>query len=387
MKVNMKEKKVVIYSHNGHNSLRGNWDEELVNYLLNHDYCDVLHIRFPFGKDSLKSIRLFFFINDIYEIKESLINFSQPEIISYFKDLIYGFFYGFKYLKNTNLFVGTNNLLILVGLFFKKIGFVKNVAYVVIDYTPIRFSNKLINSLYYFLDKMACYNSDVVWPFNRKMLEGRESDGRIDLHKVNFKEVPFGNNCLSFNDNDYNNYNKNKIVYFGGIIRNKGCELFIPLIKSLLRKGLNDFKLEIIGSGDIDYLEREIVINGLDNYINVRGRVDSQDEINSILLKCGVAIAPYYPEDKNNFSYYADPGKVKIYLSCGLPIVITDVPPIAKDIVANKAGLIAEYDADDFVDKILKILGNYEFYRNNVIKFGKEFDWNNIFSKVLKELI
>jgi len=382
----MINKKIVIYSHNGHNSTNGNWDEELVSYLLNHKCRYILHIRFPFGKDSLKSIRLFFYKNSKKKERESLIKFSQPEIISYFKDIIYGFYYGFIHFKNTDLFVGTNNLLVLVGLFFKNIGFVKKVVYVVIDYTPIRFSNELINSLYYFLDKIACYHSDVVWTLNTNMLKGREKDGRVNLRKVNFREAPFGNNSLSLTESDYSNYDKNKIVYFGGVMKSKGCELFIPLVKSLLVKGLTNFKLEVIGGGDIDYLKKEIAVNNLGDYVNVLGRIESQEEINGILLKCGIAIAPYYPEDKNNFSYYADPGKVKVYLGCGLPIVITDVPPIARDVVANKAGLIAEYRADDFADQVLKILRNYEYYRDNSIRFGRKFDWNNIFDKALSKI-
>lgn len=379
----MIDKKIIIYSHNGHNATRGNWDEELVNYLLNNNYSDIIHIRFPFGKNSLKSIRLFFYKNKELTIKESLMKFSSPEIISYFKDLIYGFFYGFNYLRNSDFFIGTNNLLILIGLFFKKLGFIKKVAYVVIDYTPIRFSNNLINSVYYFLDKLACYHSDEVWALNIKMLEGREKDGRINLKKVNFKEVPFGNNSLSFKEGDLTNYDKNKIVYFGGIIKNKGSELFVPIVKSLINKGFNNIKFEIIGDGDLEYLKNKIKINNLENQIDVLGRIESQEEINNILLKCGVAIAPYYPENKNNYSYYADPGKIKTYFGCGLPIVITDVPPIAKDIEGTKSGLIANYEANDFADKILMILENYEFYRNNSIKFGRSFDWNNIFDKII----
>ena len=104
-------------------------------------------------------------------------------------------------------------------------------------------------------------------------------------------------------------------------------------------------------------------------------------------MTCGIAIAPYSSIDKNNFSFYADPGKVKFYLGCGLPIVITDVPLIAKDIEKNQSGLIAEYNSVDFCNKIIFILNNYDLFKRNAIKFGKEFDWNVIFRKSLKEII
>jgi len=66
----------------------------------------------------------------------------------------------------------------------------------------------------------------------------------------------------------------------------------------------------------------------LDNYFKIYGSINNHITIEKILMSCGIAIAPYSSIDKNNFSFYADPGKVKFYLGCGLPIVITDVPPI-----------------------------------------------------------
>ncbi|OGZ67599.1 MAG: hypothetical protein A3D35_02415 [Candidatus Staskawiczbacteria bacterium RIFCSPHIGHO2_02_FULL_34_9] len=378
-------KKIVIYAYNGHNSLSGNWDEELAYYLTEKGK-EVIHVRFPFGNYSLKSIRLFFYINGKQRMKESLVRFSQPESLSYIKDFIMGCWYGLHYGKKTDLFVGTSNLLVLIGLFLRKIGYVKKVAYVIFDYTPVRFSNYFLNGLYYVIDKIACYSSDVVWPLNQKMLEGRNRDGKIDIKKVTFIEAPFGNDSLSFSDHQ-NHHDKNKIVYFGNITKNKGCELFVPIIMSLLSRGLNNFTLKVIGGGDIDYLKEEILANDLDGYVDILGRIENQEEINNILLTSGIAIAPYYPEDKNNFSYYADPGKVKIYLGCGLPIVITNVPPIAKDISNNQAGFIAEYEADDFADKILTIQKNYDFYKGNAVKFGEKFDWNNMFGNLLKEVL
>ena len=94
-----------------------------------------------------------------------------------------------------------------------------------------------------------------------------------------------------------------------------------------------------------------------------------------------------YPLPQSYFTITIIPGKVKFYLGCGLPIVITDVPPIAKDIEKNQSGLIAEYDSVDFCNKIIGILNNYEIFKNNAVEFGKIFDWNSIFRKSLKNII
>ena len=105
-----------------------------------------------------------------------------------------------------------------------------------------------------------------------------------------------------------------------------------------------------------------------------------QEDVEKILLKCSLAIAPYNPNDKNSFSFYADPGKVKVYLGCGLPIVITKVPEIYKTIVKEKAGVTANYGAKDFADKITDILGNIEEYRGNARKLGLGYSWDSIFT-------
>ena len=56
----------------------------------------------------------------------------------------------------------------------------------------------------------------------------------------------------------------------------------------------------------------------------------------SYLPTCGVALAPYVNEEKGTFKY-AEPLKVKDYLGCGLPIIITRVPDIANEI--DKKGI------------------------------------------------
>ena len=125
----------------------------------------------------------------------------------------------------------------------------------------------------------------------------------------------------------------------------------------------------------------------LDNYFKIYGSINNHTIVEKILMSCGMAIVLYSSIDKNNFSFYTDLGKVKFYLGCGLPIVITDVPPIAKDIKKNQSGLIAEYNSVDLCNKIICILDNYEIFKNNALEFGKIFDWNLIFRNSLKEII
>ena len=376
-------KKVIIYSHNTGGD--GHYDDELFSYFLKEKFIEIIKIDFPFGEKSVKTIRFKYYKNqkEIFKFK-SIFKFSTPTILSYVKDSMVGLYYGFKFARGTDLFVGMDNLLAFVGLILKKFGIVKKVYCVVIDYMPIRYNNIILNYIYYSLDKYVLYTADMVFSLNDKIIQSRIKDKKYKSDKIKYFITPFGNHSLNRKKEDYEHNSKNTIVYFGGVIKDKGSELFVPIVKSLIGKGFNDFKFLIIGGGDIDLLKKEVNENNLDRYFEITGRIDSHIELENLLLKSTIALAPYYPEDKNNISYYSDVGKVKVYLGCGLPIVITDVPPVAKYIESSKVGLISKYEADNFAHSIMRILNSYDNYHKNAIITGKEFDWNIIFDRYFK---
>lgn len=379
-----KNKKIVIYSHDTEKTT--GIDDELVLFLRKNNIKNILDIKFPFIYSSDGKIKVIKFKNGKNVIIKSKIGFYKPEILSFLKDFIWGLIFGIRNLKGYDLFIGMNNLLTLIGIILRKMKLVKKVVYYIIDYTPIRFKNKIINKIYYFFDKVCLYYSDCIVSLNEEMLFGRIEDNKLNKEKIKYKIIPFGNRSMNFRKGDYKN-DSQSLVYFGGISRNKGSELFVPIAKSLLNMGINSFVFTVIGGGDYkENLINEIKKNNLSNYFKILGRIEDQSDIDKILLNCGIAIAPYYPYDKNNFSYYSDPGKVKIYLGCGLPIVITEVPPISKIINNESAGIIASYNADDFANKIFLIMKKYEKYNKNAIKLGKTYAWDIILDKLFNEL-
>lgn len=381
-------KKFIIFSHSCENTT--GTDDEFFNYLKKFNTEKIVFIKFPFFFSTNKAVSVKVYRkNKLIKKIQSSIKFYKPELISYIKDFFYGIYYGIKFSNKMDYFIGLNNLLVLIGIILKHFGLVKRVIYYMIDYTPIRFKNPVLNNLYCALDRFACYNADMIWPLHKKTLEGRAQAGLIDIKMVKFTVVPFGNNSSKYTEKDYLNYHKNKIVYFGGVLKSKGAELFVPLVKSLLMKGFSNIRFECIGGGDLEFLKQKVKNNNLNKYFNIHGRVENHHKVERILLGCGVAIAPYYLEDRNSFSYFCDPGKIKVYLGCGLPIVITDVPPIAKEIKTNRAGLIARYSPEDFAQKIIKIIQNsktYLSFRQGSIKFGKSFSWEKIFDKAIDRL-
>jgi len=372
---------VFIFSHSQEGTT--GTDDELFDFVK--DKVTVTRMfKFPFMYSSDGAIRGRFADSGGDSFFKSKIKFYKPQVLSYVKDVLYACHYCRKYIKNNSLIVCTDNILVVaisIPVFFARLFKKKiKIVYQVIDYTPRRFKNSLLNSVYEWIDKKAFEKTDFVWVLNKKMIDGRVEDKGYPLRENNILVVPFGNNSNKYKDSDFKKFNLNNIAYLGGVFKSKGSELFTGIVKELVGRGHKNIVLHVVGGGDIEDLKKEIKEKGLEKNIKIYSSMAKQEDVEKILLKCSLAIAPYNPNDKNSFSFYADPGKVKVYLGCGLPIVITKVPEIYKTIVKEKAGVTANYGAKDFADKITDILGNIEEYRGNARKLGLGYSWDSIFT-------
>ncbi len=382
-----KLRKVLIYSHSTEDTT--GIDDEMYSYLKNQGVPEVTLVQFPFTYSKNGSIRICSLSNGMERRRESTIKFYKPEPISLVKDILYGVWYGFKFGWKADFLFASNNLLAVVGIFLRSIGVVKRVGYNIIDYTPVRYGNPLLNSVYTWVDRFAAYHADHVFPLNKEMIMGRVDSGLFDITKVSWSPMPFGNNSNLYSADDYSHGDAKKLVFFGGLIKSKGVELLVPIMQELKKLGRSDLSLVCIGGGEVDWLKSEVKKAGLEKVFDIRGRIQDHHEVEKILLSCGVALAPYNPHDENSFSRFADVGKVKVYLGCALPVVITDVPPVAKVLSSEGAGLISEYDAKDIAAKIMKITekeSTYKAYRQQAMKLGADFAWPNIFKRAISIL-
>jgi len=113
------------------------------------------------------------------------------------------------------------------------------------------------------------------------------------------------------------------------------------------------------------------------------------NSIEEIISKCRVGVAPYFP-DPNSFTWYADPGKPKVYLGCGVPVIITRVPEVAFEIEEKGAGIVINYDKDDFTNAMLTLLTDddvYLQYRQRAMDFASEYTWDNIFLRAFAQTL
>ena len=379
----IKAGKIVILSHYATTGAC----EELRDWLVAERVREVVYVAFPFGSNFGRPIRVERFDKgEPRPARLSWFRFKLPEPFAYAKDFLYALWYAVRFGRHADVLVAGDNLLAAAGILTRWLTGARHVVYYMIDYTPMRYANRFLNGVYYALDRFAATRAGVVWPLTAQIIQGRFDAGRLDARRVRWYPVPYGSHPLP--ESSAKTCDRKRVVYLGDVVRNKGAELFVPLALEL-KKSIPDFRFTIIGGGkDVQALREEVRSAGLAEQVEVCGFVENMDDALGRLAGAGVAIAPYYPSDANNFTFYSDPGKIKVYLGCGLPIVLTDVPPIAKDLARMGAGRLARYDAADFARTVAAVLNDADYpkIRENARTLGEQCAWPRIFTSAFLRL-
>jgi len=288
--------------------------------------------------------------------------------------------------KKFDLYVGSNNLNAFMGIILKKLGFVKRVVFFTPDYSINRFDNFILNHIYLWMDFFCLRNADLVWnsssimPVDLMVLE-REKRGIPYKYRNKQFAVPDGTDDIKtpfLEDID-----RFKIGFVGHLKEKMGLELLIDAFNEVCNQ-IPQSKLVIIGSGPLEkYLRKKS--KGLN--IEFTGFVGELSGVYRLLSDCAIGIAPY---EKNTISQYTDPGKVKIYLSLGLPIVISRVPRVATEIEKMNCGIAFDPDnKKELISAVLRLLKDDVFFyscRINSLKLAEEYRWDKVFERAFSFL-
>ncbi|KKQ35132.1 MAG: hypothetical protein US50_C0024G0001, partial [Candidatus Nomurabacteria bacterium GW2011_GWB1_37_5] len=105
------------------------------------------------------------------------------------------------------------------------------------------------------------------------------------------------------------------------------------------------------------------------------------------LPQYSLAIAPYEKYDDKghlSFTYFADPAKLKLYMACGLPVLVSDVPYNAKEIENSGCGAIIRNDLSKDIVDILLDKTKLKSLNQNTIIYAKSLSWKQIFLQNLR---
>lgn len=287
-----------------------------------------------------------------------------------------------------DLFIGLESINALAGILLKKLGRVGKVIYYVSDYSPNRYRSGWFNKLYLQLDRLASTHSDFIWDVSLAMMPARIKAG-IDKNKpAPVIHVP---NALYQEQVNYLPLSKiipNSLVFAGTLGEENGPDLAIKALKQVLSK-TKDAKLHIFGGGDSDLKRLKALTDQLELVNNVvfHGFFTDQIQLSREIRKYAVGLAPYIAIPGSP-RWWADATKIRLYLAAGLPVITTQVPPLGKELIKNKAGIIANDDVRHIADAITQVLNDktkYKKMRENAIKIAKNNTWDNTYKRAFLE--
>jgi glycosyltransferase involved in cell wall biosynthesis len=329
----------------------------------------------------------------IYEAGIIITESQFPKIkgtdpILYLKDFLASFYFIFKHKSKSNIYVGVDPLNAFTGLMLKRLGFTKIVVFYVIDYVPSRFNNRIFNTIYHSIDRICVRRSDYTWNLSSAMADARENRG-IRKSETNQMTVPTGTH---FEKNGYlpiDQIKRTDLAFLSHLREGQGIELILDAMPAIVR-AIPTVRLLVIGTGPLEQrFKEEVKKRKITDNVVFLGFIENHNEIEKIIAKCGVGLAPYVP-DPNSFTWYADPGKPKVYLGCGIPVVITKVPEVAFEIEKAGAGIAIKYDKEQLTTAVVKLLTDDDLYRQcrlNAIEFASKHTWEEVFRKAFNKVI
>ena len=302
------------------------------------------------------------------------------------RDLLADVYFGIRLRDRYDYWVGVESLNALVGVALRRMGIVKRVIYYNLDYGEARFKNKYLNWIFHTLDRQAARHADVVWNLSPEMARTRN---RLTKGNVKFAPqvtVPIGTDAERIERLPLEQIDRYAIVYLGLLSENTGAMLMLEAMPELLRR-LPQAKLRVVGSGPLENAMRARAVQlGLSASVEFIGRV-SDKRVEEILCHSAVGVAPYAP-DPASIKKFTDVTKPRMYMTCGLPVIITGVPPAAQEIVEHRAGIVINYDKTELADAVIRMLTDDKMlnaFRQNAVKLAYKYGWVDILTRAFSD--
>jgi len=313
-----------------------------------------------------------------------------PYVIFKIREVLSTAYFLIRLRRRFDLYVGVEAVNAIIGLWLRRFRVVKRVVYDVIDYSPQRFDNSKLNWIFHFMDRYCAHRADWAWVQSGRVepmrLELGARDDQICPHIL--KRSGFGTDVSSLKVDSKENFDPYRLVYVGGLHPTDGVDCLVEAMPRILEK-VPKARLVIVGDGiDAPKLRGRAKELGLEKNIKFTGLIGNPTEVEDLLASCALGIVPYR-KDHLSLKHFNDPSKPRLYLGCGLPVIITDVPEVAKDIHQRKAGLIIDWTPSALADAVVSLLtdqAKLAEYRSNSLQMAEDFTWDRIFSNVFSQM-
>lgn len=307
-----------------------------------------------------------------------------PSPISYFVDTLFTLGWVLRQGGELDWYIGVDPLNCAVGVILKRLGKVRRVIFYSIDFIPRRFGNLMLNGLYHAVEKICVEWSDECWDVSPRISQGRKRFLGIDHY--NKKVVPIGVVAKDIAGFTLPQSGRYRIGFVGHVLEKQGVQRVIEAMPHIVKK-IAKAEFLIIGGGPHEkVLRRMAQALQLGKHVQFTGWVSDPKEVARLLGTCSLGVAPYVPEGahESNFTYWADPTKIKTYLSAGLPVILTDVPYNAWELQKKGCAVVVPYTAKALGEAIVTLLSDTKqisSMRKSAITYARTITWDGIFRK------
>src|SRR3990172_5963533 len=361
-------------------------DDDLVSYLNDKKYDNVMHIRHSFSDAPDRcSYYTWFKGGEIFKENKTRDYRDSKEAFIYLKEFYFTLKWIWKSRLTWDTYIGMDGLCVLWGNMLRALFKVRKTIYWAIDFVPEnRFGSRAKNTIYHWINKQGYIKSDEMWDLSPRMAEAREKFLGIKRNHYRFhKVVPYGVWTERIRKYRFEECEKHTLVFMGHLIEKQGVQLVIQAIPEILKK-VPDFRFKIIGDGNYkNSLVKLVEDLQVSDHCDFRGKIVDHKDLENEIAKSCVAIAPYVKK-LDTWTYYADPGKVKTYLACGVPVLLTELPWNAKEIEAYQCGKMISENIHDIALHLENFMDGKtnQTYRDNAEKYAQSFNFKTIFANV-----
>jgi len=292
-------------------------------------------------------------------------------------------------LPRVDAWFGFNPLACARGLVQRRLGRAGKVVLWSVDFTPDRFgAGTPLTWLYDALDGLCCRHADARVELSAVARDARSS--RLGLGRAHRPAhiVPMGTWLDRAPTVPPDGFAHRRVVFLGHLTQRQGVPALLDAF-ALLRARNSDIFLDVIGGGPQlpELMERASTL-GLGDAVCFHGFLPNHRDVEQLLAEASMAVAPYVPSE-SSFTRYADPGKLKNYLGAGLPVILTDVPPNARELAQEAGAELVLYDAAAIAAAIENGLASPEEWRERrerALRYARRFDWPVLLGDLLDKL-
>ncbi len=352
-------KKILLLSHS---TLLSGPIDYLESYLISKKAYSINKLTHPLDNYSNRSSEYYADGLKFADIKR--VNFGPLSLLNDFRRSVF-----FLKSMKPDIIIAANNFDCLSAILYKRFSYSKiKIIYFASDFSEDRFANKILNRIYYFVEKKVLNGSNQVISNTYRAEKRRITLGlnpklsTVIPNGVQLKSAKFYAKKI----------NKNLFIYVGSVTKEHGLYELLETIKTIINE------LIIIGGGDDMKRVRSLCE---ENKLKIKIYENkSHDFVMKYLTTyTGFGLAPYNVHSR--WTYYCSPLKVNEYIASGIPVLMSDVPEIAQYIESNKLGIVYNtLNKNDLINK----LDNFEtdHFNRKAAKFYTLFSYDQIYKKL-----